>query len=106
MQRRWISLNANSSDGQANPSPDNAKEEVPDRYIPDNLDEIMQRVYEHGVIQRKHHIQQGMSEQEYLQTTRDTITSPSIIVEANQHSGPTRIYGRKFGNTEQVVVVL
>lgn len=47
-----------------------------------------------------------MSEQEYLQATRDTITSPSIIVEANQHGGPTRIYGRKFGNTEQVVVVL
>ena len=98
-------MNANSSDGQANPSPDNAKEETPDRYIPDNLDEIMQRVYEHGVVQRKHHIQQGMSEQEYLQTTRDTITSPSIIVEANQHGGPTRIYGRKFGNTEQVVIV-
>ena len=105
MQRRRFSLNANSSDGQANPSPDNAKEEMPDRYIPDNLDEIMQRVYEHGVVQRRHHIQQGMSEQEYLQATRDTITSPSIIVEANQHGGPTRIYGRKFGNTEQVVVV-
>ena len=44
MQRRRFSLNANSSDGQANPSPDNAKEEMPDRYIPDNLDEIMQRV--------------------------------------------------------------
>lgn len=97
-------MNANSSDGQANPSPDNAKEEMPDRYIPDNLDEIMQRVYEHGVVQRRHHIQQGMSEQEYLQATRDTITSPSIIVEANQHGGPTRIYGRKFGDTEQVVV--
>lgn len=78
---------------------------MPDRYIPANLDEIMQRVYEHGVVLRKHHIQQGMSEQEYLQTTRDTIASPSIIVEANQHGGPTRIYGRKFGNTEQVVVV-
>lgn len=65
----------------------------------------MQRVYEHGVVLRKHHIQQGMSEQEYLQTTRDTITSPSIIAELQQHGGPTRIYGRKFGNTEQVVVV-
>ena len=59
-------------------------EETPDRYIPDNLDEIMQRVYEHGIVQRKHHIQQGMSEQEYLQTTRDTITSPSIIAELQQ----------------------
>ncbi len=56
MQRRRFSLNANSSDGQANPSPDNAKEEMPDRYIPDNLDEIMQRVHEHGVVLRKHHI--------------------------------------------------
>ena len=46
-----------------------------------------------------------MSEQEYLQTTRDTITSLSIIAELQQHGGPTRIYGRKFGNTEQVVVV-
>ena len=65
----------------------------------------MQRVYEHGVVQRKHHIQQGMSEQEYLQTTRDTITSPSIIAELQQHGGPTWLYGRKFGDTEQVVVV-
>lgn len=80
-------------------------EETPDRYIPDNLDEIMQRVYEHGVVQRKHHIQQGMSDQEYLQTTRDTITSPSIIAELQQHGGPTWLYGRKFGDTEQVVVV-
>ncbi len=30
-----------------------------------------------------------MSEQEYLQTTRDTITSPSIIAELQQHGGPT-----------------
>lgn len=80
-------------------------EETSDLHVPDNLDEIMQRVYEHGVVQRKHHIQQGMSEQEYLQTTRDTITSPSIIVELQQHGGPTWLYGRKFGDTEQVVVV-
>ena len=98
-------MSDNSSNNKSTPSPDDLFNDMPDRYIPDHLDEIMQRVYEHGVIQRKHHIQQGMSEQEYLQTTRDTITSPSIIVEANQHGGPTRIYGRKFGNTEQVVVV-
>ena len=77
-------------------------EETPDRYIPDNLDEIMQRVYEHGVVLRKHHIQQDMSEQEYLQTTRDTITSPSIIAELQQHGGPTWLYGRKFGDTEHM----
>lgn len=98
-------MNDNSSNNQSAPSPEDPFNDTPDRYIPDNLDEIMQRIYEHGVVQRKHHIQQGMSEQEYLQTTRDTITSPSIIVEANQHGGPTRIYGRKFGDTEQVVVV-
>ena len=102
---RWFVLNDNFSNNRSTPSPEDVGEETPDRYIPDNLDEIMQRVYEHGVVLRKHHIQQDMSEQEYLQTTRDTITSPSIIVEANQHGGPTRIYGRKFGNTEQVVVV-
>lgn len=99
-------MSDNSSNNKSAPSPYDPFNDMPDRYIPDNLDEIMQRVYEHGVVLRKHHIQQGMSEQEYLQTTRDTITSPSIIVEANQHGGPTRIYGRKFGNTEQVVVVL
>ena len=80
-------------------------EETPDLHVPDNLDEIMQRVYVHGVVQRKHHIQQGMSEQEYLQATRDTITSPSIIAELQQHSDPTWLYGCKFGDTEQVVVV-
>ena len=79
---------------------------MPDRYIPDNLDEIMQRVYEHGVVQRRHHIQQGMSEQDYLQTVANTITIPSVIIELQQHGGFTRIYGRKFGDTEQVVVVL
>ena len=103
---RWFVLNDNSSNNRPAPSPEDVGEETSDLHVPDNLDEIMQRVYEHGVVQRKHHIQQGMSEQEYLQATRDTITSPSIIVEANQHGGPTRIYGRKFGNTEQVVVVL
>lgn len=43
---------------------------MPDRYIPDNLDEIMQRVYEHGVIQKntkcsslgEHDKQKGESE--------------------------------------------
>jgi len=98
-------LNDNSSNNRSTPSPEDAREETPDLHIPANLDEIMQRVYEHGVVLRKHHIQQGMSEQEYLQTTRDTITSPSIIAELQQHGGPTWLYGRKFGDTEQVVVV-
>lgn len=99
-------MSDNSSGNKSAPSPDDPFNDMPDRYIPDNLDEIMQRVYEHGVVLRKHHIQQGMSEQEYLQTTRDTITSPSIIAELQQHGGPTWLYGRKFGDTEQVVVVL
>ena len=103
---RWFVLNDNFSNNRSTPSPEDVGEETPDRYIPDNLDEIMQRVHEHGVVLRKHHIQQGMSEQEYLQTTRDTITSPSIIAELQQHGGPTWLYGRKFGDTEQVVVVL
>lgn len=98
-------MSDNSSNNKSTPSPDDLFNDMPDRYIPDNLDEIMQRVYEHGVVLRKHHIQQGMSEQEYLQTTRDTITSPSIIAELQQHGGPTWLYGRKFGNTEQVIVV-
>lgn len=43
---------------------------MPDRYMPDNLDEIIQRVYEHGVVQKntkcssqgEHDKQKGESE--------------------------------------------
>ena len=102
---RWFVLNDNSSNNRSTPSPEDAGEETPDRYIPDNFDEIMQRIYEHGVVERKHHIEQGLSEQDYLQTVANTITAPSVIIELQQHGGPTWLYGRKFGDTEQVVVV-
>ena len=46
-----------------------------DRYIPDNFDEIMQRIYEYDVIERKYHTEQGLGEQDYLQTVANTITA-------------------------------
>ena len=90
---------------KSTPSPHDFIDDTPDRYIPDNFDEIMQRIYEYGVIERRHHTEQGLSEQDYLQTVANTITAPSVIIELQQHGGPTWIYGSEFGDTEQVVVV-
>ena len=98
-------MSDNSSSNKSAPSPDDPFNDMPDRYIPDNFDEIMQRIYEHGVVERKHHIEQGLSEQDYLQTVANTITAPSVIIELQQHGGPTWVYGSEFGDTEQVVVV-
>ena len=98
-------MSDNSSSNKSAPSPDDPFNDMPDRYIPDNFDEIMQQIYEHGVIERRHHTEQGLSEQDYLQTVANTITAPSVIIELQQHGGPTWIYGSEFGNTEQVVVV-
>ncbi len=63
-------MSDNSSNNKSTPSPDDLFNDMPDRYIPDNLDEIMQRVYEHGVIQKntkcssqgEHDKQKGESE--------------------------------------------
>lgn len=63
-------MSDNSSGNKSAPSPDDPFNDMPDRYIPDNLDEIMQRVYEHGVILRntkcssqgEHDKQKGESE--------------------------------------------
>ena len=59
---------------KSTPPPRDPINDMPDRFT-DNFDEIMQRIYEYGVIERKYHTEQGLSEQDYLQTVANTITT-------------------------------
>ena len=90
-------------------------EDMPDCFLPDNFDEVFQRIGIHGTRQRSnrktgkpeppHHIEGGVTEEEYVQLAVSVMTAPDAIVSFNQRGGVTHIYGSEIDGQNWILVV-
>lgn len=76
-------------------------DDMPDCFIPDNFDEYLRSVAEHGTkkgrkrdgtVREAHHIYAGMTLDEYLQGAVNVVTAPGAIIDRVQNGGRTRFY--------------
>lgn len=90
-------------------------EDMPDCFLPDNFDEVFQRIGIHGTRQRSnrktgkpeppHHIEGGVTEEEYVQLAVSVMTAPDAIVSFNQRGGVTHIYGSEIDGQNWILVI-
>lgn len=90
-------------------------EDMPDCFLPDNFDEVFQRIGIHGTRQRwnrktgkpelPHHIEGGVTEEEYVQLAVSVMTAPDAIVSFNQRGGVTHIYGSEIDGQNWILVI-
>jgi len=89
--------------------------DMPDCFLPDNFDEVFQRIGIHGTRQRSnrktgkpeppHHIEGGVTEEEYVQLAVSVMTAPDAIVSFNQRGGVTHIYGSEIDGQNWILVI-
>lgn len=90
-------------------------EDMPDCFLPDNFDEVFQRIGIHGTRPRwnrktgkpelPHHIEGGVTEEEYVQLAVSVMTAPDAIVSFNQRGGVTHIYGSEIDGQNWILVI-
>lgn len=89
--------------------------DMPDCFLPDNFDEVFQRIGIHGTGPRwnrktgkpelPHHIEGGVTEEEYVQLAVSVMTAPDAIVSFNQRGGVTRIFGSEIDGQNWILVL-
>lgn len=89
--------------------------DMPDCFLPDNFDEVFQRIGIHGTGPRwnrktgkpelPHHIEGGVTEEEYVQLAVSVMTAPDAIVSFNQRGGVTHIYGSEIDGQNWILVI-
>ena len=91
-------------------NPDN----MPDCFLPENFDEVFQRIGIHGTRPRfnkkgkplpPHHVEGGVTPEQYLQTAISVMTAPTAIVSFNQRGGITRIFGGEINGRNWILVI-
>ena len=90
-------------------------EDMPDCFLPDNFDEVFQRIGIHGTRPRRdkktgepkppHHVEGGVTEEEYVQLVASVMTAPDAIVSFNQRGGVTRIFGSEIDGQNWILVL-
>jgi len=89
--------------------------DMPDCFLPDNFDEVFQRIGIHGTRPRRdkktgepkppHHVEGGVTEEEYVQLVVSVMTAPDAIVSFNQRGGVTRIFGSEIDGQNWILVL-
>ena len=89
--------------------------DMPDCFLPDNFDEVFQRIGIHGTRPRwdrktgepkpPHHVEGGVTEEEYVQLVVSVMTAPDAIVSFNQRGGVTRIFGSEIDGQNWILVL-
>lgn len=89
-------------------------EDMPDCFLPDNFEEVFQRIGIHGTRPRfnkkgkplpSHHVEGGVTEEEYIQLAVSVMTAPDAIVSFNQRGGVTRIFGSEIDGQNWILVI-
>ena len=89
-------------------------EDMPDCFLPDNFEEVFQRIGIHGTRLRfnkkgkplpSHHVEGGVTEEEYIQLAVSVMTAPDAIVSFNQRGGVTRIFGSEIDGQNWILVI-
>jgi len=90
-------------------------DDMPDCFIPENFHEVFQRIGIHGTRPRQnrrtgkpeppHHIEGGVTDEEYIQIAAAVITAPDAIVAHDQNGGETRFYTKEIDGQYWVAVI-
>ena len=90
-------------------------DDMPDCFIPDNFHEVFQRIGIHGTRPRRnrktgkpeppHHIEGGVTDEQYIQIAAAVITAPDAIVAHDQNGGETRFYTKEIDGQYWVAVI-
>lgn len=90
-------------------------EDMPDCFLPDNFEEVFQRIGIHGTRPRwnrktgkpelPHHVEGGVTQEEYVQLAVSVMTAPDAIVSFNQRGGVTHIYGSEIDGQNWILVI-
>ena len=89
--------------------------DMPDCFIPDNFHEVFQRIGIHGTkprwnkrtgeLETPHHVEGGVTAEDYIQIAAAVITAPDAIVAHDQDGGETRFYTKEIDGQSWVAVV-
>lgn len=89
--------------------------DMPDCFIPDNFHEVFQRIGIHGTkprwnkrtgeLETPHHVEGGVTAEDYIQIAAAVITAPDAIVAHDQDGGETRFYTKEIDGQSWVAVI-
>jgi len=89
--------------------------DMPDCFIPDNFHEVFQRIGIHGTkprwnkrtgeLETPHHVEGGVTAEDYIQIAAAVITAPDAIVAHDQDGGETRFYTKEIDGQPWVAVI-
>lgn len=90
-------------------------DDMPDCFIPDNFHEVFQRIGIHGTkprwnkrtgeLEAPHHVEGGVTAEDYIQIAAAVITAPDAIVAHDQDGGETRFYTKEIDEQSWVAVI-
>ena len=90
-------------------------DDMPDCFIPDNFHEVFQRIGIHGTkprwnkrtgeLETPHHVEGGVTAEDYIQIAAAVITAPDAIVAHDQDGGETRFYTKEIDGQSWVAVI-
>lgn len=89
--------------------------DMPDCFIPENFHEVFQRIGIHGTkprwnkrtgeLETPHHVEGGVTAEDYIQIAAAVITAPDAIVAHDQDGGETRFYTKEIDGQSWVAVI-